>query len=134
MYSGIQKYISEKIMGIRIFKLSSSCYETPKPAGLVFDSPVRGNPNPENFEILRIESIGNYLVVKVHYPDCTNYEGNKIMVYKDVTIKELAEATVLDPHFYKSKGIKSPVARFEPTEEGWNMATFFCRHYTGKTY
>lgn len=93
-----------------------------------------GNPNPENFDITRIELIGDYMVVKVNYPDCTNYEGNKIMVYKDITVKELSSAKILDPHFFEGNGVKSPIARFEPTEEGWQMATFFCRHYTGKTY
>ena len=31
------------------------------------------NPNPLNFEIIRIEQVGEHVVAKIKYPDCTNF-------------------------------------------------------------
>lgn len=78
-------------------------------------------PNPARFKILRSRQVGQDCVVaKVHYPDCTNYEGNKIILYVGLTELDVSAMTTLDPHFSES-GI-SPFARFEPTESGWNWA------------
>ena len=81
-----------------------------------------GNPNPSNFKILLVAYIGAYKVVKVNYPDCTNFEGNKILVLKDITLEELFSLTDLDPHFQSGSPKGSPFARFEPTLEGWKAA------------
>lgn len=78
------------------------------------------NPNPSNFEILQKGfSKSGYLILKVHYPDCTNYEGIKILVYKNDKI--LTQETI-DPHFSENEKFESPIARFEPTEFGWELA------------
>lgn len=61
-------------------------------------------------------------MVQLNYPDCTNYEGNKILLFKGVTLVELINQKYIDPHFFQSKEVRSPVARFVPTDEGWNMA------------
>ncbi len=68
--------------------------------------------------------MGRALIVKVIYPDCTNYEGQKILVFADTTIPQLYAATVLDPHFTNQApaGALVPVARFEPTARGWKLA------------
>ena len=62
----------------------------------------------------------------VKYPDCNNYESNKILVFnhpgKPIDFKGLLE---LDPHFCDSKKHLSPFARFEPTEKGWGAACAF---------
>lgn len=42
-----------------------------------------GNPNKYKFKILQRVEFGKYLVVKINYPDCTNYTGDKILVYGD---------------------------------------------------
>jgi len=78
------------------------------------------NPNPKNFEILETQSFGAWTVAKVKYPDATNYEGTKILVYR-ATLNKLASQKELDPHFCE-KGHLSPFARFEPTEAGWKVA------------
>ena len=92
-------------------------YEKPK---------VLGNPDPYNFRILKHLPVENYLIVLIRYPDCNNYEGNKVLVYTDVSIGELRLYRSLDPHFSNSKIFKSPIARFTPTNDGWDMATQFC--------
>ena len=83
------------------------------------------NPNPRNFEIRDVTVIGKYLVADVDYPDCTNYEGRKIMVYCNVLRSELERQQTLDPHFCDGEHM-SPVARFVPTKEGKKMAIAFC--------
>ena len=96
-------------MGMNIFK--RSCTSSPY---AVQDS----NPDPSNFLIVNEQMIGNYLVLHVKYTTCTNYEGNKLMVYEGFkSSKELLKLNngKLDPHFSRSKG--SPIARFAPTKE-----------------
>lgn len=69
------------------------------------------NPQPNNYKIVKAEEVGDYLVIKINYPNCTNFEGNKILVFK---------ATLLE--IVNHKDYKSPVARFVPTDDGWKMA------------
>ena len=73
--------------------------------------------------------VGKYLVLKVRYPDCTNYEGVKIMVYEDTNIIEIQKVNkgTIDPHFGVNPDFISPIARFEPTDRGWEMAIKFCK-------
>lgn len=103
-----------------LFKAPSSCVAH-KPAA------VLPNPNPQNFRIAREERIGHCTLVLVHYPDCVNFEGNKIMVYWDVG--SLLHAEKLDPHFCE-EGCVSPIARFVPTAAGWRMARAFAEVWT----
>jgi hypothetical protein len=93
------------------------------------------NPNPNNYKIeecweqsveLDDGTQGNLLVINIHYPDCTNYEGRKILVYKNTTLLELVNQKTIDPHFSDNKEFYSPIARFLPTNEGWEMAKIFC--------
>lgn len=83
------------------------------------------SPSPalENYTIVRHQQFGSNLVVKIKYKDVPNYEGNKIMVYKGCTLKDLKEQKLIDPHFSDSEEKFSPFARFEPTVEGWKIAT-----------
>jgi hypothetical protein len=78
-------------------------------------------PNPKNWEILKYIESGKHLLVKIKYPDCTNYEGKKILLYRNTTLNQLKKQGSIDPHFSNNKYFKSPFARFEPTEEGWNL-------------
>ncbi|MCP4520978.1 MAG: hypothetical protein GY827_04670 [Cytophagales bacterium] len=81
------------------------------------------NPNPNNYKVIRHYQSGKFLLVELKYLDCTNYEGNKIMLYKDCTMTQLLEQKLIDPHFSNNPNYYSPIARFEPTDEGWNLAT-----------
>lgn len=82
----------------------------------------KGNPNPNNYKILLHEKIGRFLIVKINYLDCTNYEGNKILMFEHVSIKDLEKQKSIDPHFSENKMYIHPIARFEPTDKGLEMA------------
>ena len=84
------------------------------------------NPDPDNFKIKKAKLIRDFIILFVNYPDCTNYEGNKILVFEDIEYHELLTKNRLDPHFCDNDNCISPIARFEPTDKGWNMAVDFC--------
>lgn len=65
--------------------------------------------------------------MEVEYPDCTNFEGRKILVFQDVSISMLLDQGAIDPHFSEANNFHHPIARFIPTPEGWEMAKKFCR-------
>jgi hypothetical protein len=70
--------------------------------------------------------------VEIRYPDCKNYEGKKIMVYEKTNITQLVSQRKIDPHFSNHPNFRSPVARFEPTPKGWDMAKVFCAAMLGQ--
>lgn len=81
----------------------------------------RITPDPTRFNFVDAKEVGGYLVAKVKYPNCTNYEGIKIMLYR-AKLLDLVKQANIDPHFTDKKNYISPIARFEPTENGWAMA------------
>tara|TARA_R110002020_G_scaffold403349_2_gene613490 strand:- start:2721 stop:3050 length:330 start_codon:yes stop_codon:yes gene_type:complete len=76
------------------------------------------NPDPKQFEIVKYIGYGDYCLVKINYPNCTNYEGMKICLY-NYPLDTILFTKSLDPHF-SEYGI-APFARFEPTEAGWDI-------------
>jgi hypothetical protein len=84
--------------------------------------PALPNPKPDNFKFVQVQEVKNHIVVKVNYPDANNYEGNKVMLYRNAKLIDLVNQKTLDPHFSNSKKMLSPFARFEPTEDGWKAA------------
>lgn len=88
----------------------------------------KGNPNPSKFKIIRSEQIGNNLLLEINYPDCQNYEGNKILLYENMTIEKLLLQELIDPHFSDNKKYASPLARFEPTDHGRQLAREFLKN------
>ena len=107
-----------------LFMMSSSSYDSSPKIKVVH----AGNPDPENYTILRSCKYKKYLLVEVRYPDCTNYEGHKILLYKKTTLKDLLIQGSIDPHFAANKEKHSPIARFEPTDEGWEMGINVMEH------
>jgi hypothetical protein len=87
------------------------------------------NPDPNNYTIVKTSMIMNFLIIKIKYHDCINYEGNKILVFENCTLKDLQEQKLIDPHFSENKKYHSPIARFEPTDGGWRMASHFALHF-----
>jgi len=81
---------------------------------------VAPNPDPARFEIIQTKSFKNALIARIKYPDCTNYDGIKLCVYKGLNREDLRNARRLDPHF--STQHMSPFARFKPDKEGWDAA------------
>ena len=76
------------------------------------------NPNKYNFKILDVLSkIGDLVLLRVHYPDCTTFDGVKIIIiecdYFDVNMD------ILDPHFLDDNNV---LARFRPSARGLSMA------------
>lgn len=115
-------------MGLHLFGSSSSYDSTPTCNCTCKSTPKLPNPDPRNYKVKKSLKVGKFLVVMVHYPDCTNYEGLKIMLYKDVSVEELIDQKTLDHHFAENKKFHSPIARFEPTREGWLMAVWFAEN------
>jgi hypothetical protein len=58
----------------------------------------------------------------LQYPDCKNNEGKKILLYENCKLADLIKQKYIDPHFSTAKRFYSPIARFEPTARGWQMA------------
>jgi len=85
------------------------------------------NPRPDNYKILKSIQWDRFLIIKIKYLDCTNYEGQKILVYEGYQLKNLLAQKMIDPHFSENKNFISPIARFEPTEKGWKMAIAFVK-------
>lgn len=83
-------------------------------------------PDKEKFEIVDIERVGPHVVLKVLYPNCAkcSYEGNKVMVFLNVTEVDMVRWRVIDPHFRNpavaiKREAPSPAARFPASKEGW---------------
>lgn len=112
-------------MGVGPFHCSVSSYDTPEVIERVVERIVEKplpNPNPERFTIINWHQNGNFLILLVNYPDCTNYEGNKILLYKGCYMEDLIGQGSIDPHFSNNPKKISPIARFVPTQAGWDMA------------
>ena len=117
-------------MGLSPFHLSKcSCGESKSNTDLSGGirpgeiSMIFGNPRPTNFKIKEAFVIGDYVAVVVNYPDCSNFEGNKIMVY-EAPFSDVLRQKELDPHFCDDDHL-SPIARFRPTKEGRFQAIHF---------
>ncbi len=81
------------------------------------------NPDPKKFEIKTWWTEGRYVAALVHYPGCTSYQGNKVIVLTDDD-NSILRRIELDPHFTEGSDV---VARFPATAEGWNDAIAYCK-------
>lgn len=102
-------------MGFKYF--STSSYDKPY-VNQSNSTPLSNNPNPNNYLIVDSKTIKDYLLLKIKYHDCTSYEGKKVLLFK-CSLKDLLKQKSIDPHFSDNKDYISPIARFEPTEQGW---------------
>lgn len=87
--------------------------------------PPQSSPDPTDYEVLESWTEGRYTVLEVRYPSCTNYEGRKILV-----LDQPFMGGRLDPHFCDGVHV-SPIARFVPTEQGWQMALLLVETLAG---
>ena len=83
------------------------------------------NPDPNNYKILRSLTFNNWVLLEVKYPDCTNYEGRKLLLFRNTTLDKIMSQKSLDPHFSNNVKFISPFARFEPSNDGWIFAAKF---------
>lgn len=98
------------------WRRSSSRIDTPT---------VTTNPDPSNYRVLDCQEFPTgYTIIKLRYPDCTNFEGVKILVFA-AKLRDILVQHDIDPHFSESKIKLHPIARFVPTEYGWELAVKF---------
>lgn len=116
-------------MGLN-FLGSGSTYESPKVIEKIVEKTIivkPGMPNPIKFSIEEYTQIGNFLVIRLKYSGVTNYEGKKILVYEGINIQSFKNQGHADPHFSNNPKFHSPIARFEPTAQGWYRAKRFAK-------
>jgi hypothetical protein len=78
---------------------------------------TNSEPNYKNCTVKNHVRVGKYHVYDITYHECGSYDGRKIAVYEC----ELPDNP--DPHFVEDQ--PSPIARFEPTDRGWDLAIQF---------
>lgn len=78
-----------------------------------------GNPDPAKFIIRKFYESKGHTVLFMVYPGCRNYEGSKILVFKNKTYNQIFVMNKIDPHFFPFSNL---FARFEPTYEGFKAA------------
>lgn len=117
---GSSSRINKKVSGNMLARNSSSrvVYVEKEPKTLP-------DPRPTNYTIKDWKEIKNYLILLIKYNDCTNFEGEKVLVFKDCSYQNLLDQKLIDPHFSEDKSFHSPIARFEPTDEGVRNAVIF---------
>jgi hypothetical protein len=93
-------------------------------------------PDPDHYEIIEAKRVGDHLVLKVLYPNCKRcaYEGNKVMVFLNVSETDVLKWKKIDPHFRATQRVAkeapSPAARFPASPEGWSDAIEFAEKKT----
>ncbi len=91
------------------------------------DCPQRGNPVPSNYEITGTIEMGEWTIAMITYPDAINYEGRKVLLFRNVSVMQLKRMKEIDPHFTPASGL---VARFEPTDFGVELAIALVKKLT----
>lgn len=92
------------------------------------------SPDPDKYEVVQAEAVGNHLVMQVRYPNCSRceYEGLKTMVFLNTSAMDALRWKRIDPHFRaKTLGAKeapSPAARFPGNKDGWEDARAYAQH------
>ena len=90
-------------------------------------TPTTLNPSAFRFKILLSEYINGNTILLVNYPDCTTFQGNKLLLLRG----QYKNFKILDPHFLDEN--HPVIARFLPNPEGWKMARL-CANITDKHY
>lgn len=86
--------------------------------------PPKGEPDPKLFNVLALKEFSNCHILVVHYPNCTNYEGRKVLLIAGPYDPNL---TFLDPHFTDDSQL---LARFRPTPAGLRLAELTAKAYS----
>jgi len=90
-------------------------------------------PDNTQFEIIDAIPVGTSLVLKVRYENCAkcSYEGTKVLVYRETSLRDVLKWKVIDPHFSDKKPLPrhapSPAARFPASEQGFEHALDFAK-------
>lgn len=86
-------------------------------------------PDNSRYEVLEATAVGNHLVMKVGYIGCKcEYDGEKVLVFINVTPIEALKWKKIDPHFQNPghsddpSVAPGPSARFPASVDGWQDA------------
>lgn len=98
-------------------------------------------PDKMRYEIVEVVEVGPHLVLRAKYPNCSkcSYEGTKVMVFLNTSLRDVVFWKSIDPHFFEEKRGRpkteapSPWVRFHATKEGWDDALAFARYKAAKT-
>lgn len=92
------------------------------------------SPDPDRYEIVLAEVVGEHLVMRIRYPSCAKcaYEGEKVMVFLHTSALDALRWKRIDPHFRGPGPVgqteaPSPDARFPASEAGWTDAVTYAR-------
>ena len=93
------------------------------------------DPNPKLFRMVihKCKQIGENSLLFINYPNCTTFDGNKIILIKTSCFMQMEHGTI-DPHFFNDR--PSPFARFKADDEGYKMAVdylLFLEHLQDET-
>ena len=90
--------------------------------------PLSQKPKPNNFNIVRLYETKNAICAWLNYPNSPNFEGNKIIVFEEISVNDLKKLEEIDPHFCdKHNHPYKIIARFRPTDQGWINAITFAK-------
>ena len=91
-------------------------------------------PDPDDYEVLRVEVISPHMVLRVRYPSCARcaYEGEKVLVLLHTRPVDAMRWRRIDPHFRDPSATSPteappPAARFPASDEGWADAVKYAR-------
>lgn len=84
-------------------------------------------PDASSYEVLEVHRAGPHLVMKIRYACACAFNGEKVMVFLDVTESQVLRWRKIDPHFSEAAPenlteAPSPAARFPATPDGWRYA------------
>jgi len=115
-----KKNLSGSVLSSDAQRLSA---DIQKLGSYISEKPILKNNmlDPWKYKMLRYCEKNGFLLVELKYDQCTNYEGHKILLFKDVTMIDLFNQKLIDPHFLVDSGYHHPIARFVPTQKGWDM-------------
>ena len=102
---------------------------------IIKDYNLTNSPDASEYEIVKIERVGEHLIVMAQYPSCADcsYEGCKVMVFSSVSEVDAIMWREIDPHFgdpdekRKPTQAPSPVARFPGSDWGFQAAVEFAK-------
>jgi hypothetical protein len=100
---------------------------------VAYSPPEPKTPDKTKYSIVDFLRVGPHVVVKALYPNCKScsYEGNKVMVFLNVSEAEILKWREIDPHFRDNKLPRAshvapgPAARFPASEQGWTDAVAY---------
>jgi len=85
------------------------------------DGPEPPMPNPRTYSTIKRKHVGDYEIAEVFYRGCTTFKGRKLLLLKRHLYSNNKDTVKgLDPHLLGNDHIV--IARFEPTEQGWELA------------